>query len=1016
MSAFSAKGLAAPAMALVFIAAAPASAQGTAAAAIDVPAGAMDAALIQLGRQTGLQILFASGVVEGRRSVRLRGRFSGEDALRRILKGTGLSMRQTGPTSFLVLTDTAEPRGPTSVTRTSPKPRPPRSSERSVIVDSDPGAASRADIVVTGSNIRGESAGTSPVIAIDRAAIDRNGRGTIAGVLSTLPQNFGGTGNEETSLTGTDRTVDNTGLASSANLRGLGSDATLTLVNGRRTAGSGGKGDFSDLSTIPLAAVDRIEVLTDGASALYGSDAVAGVVNIILRKTYRGAETRLRAGTTTSGGMQEYQVGQVAGTVWQTGRVLGAYEYERRERLPSAARDYTRTTDLRALGGSDWRSYFARPGTILGYDPVSNSYVPTYAIPASTSGVGLTPSDFVPGHGNLQNQREGTDLLPDQKRHALYVTAEQQVGRGISLYAEGRGAYRRFSYRGAPDLGFLSIDARNPYFVSPDGSPSSLIAYSFGDELGATRADGTVKSYSLTGGATAEIGPDWHVDGYYSRAQERSVNKLSGLANQMHVAEALGGADDAGSGYDPKRDGYFNPYGVGVVNSPAVLAFIGGGYSNEAVRSRISTINLQGDGSLLSLPGGKLRLAVGAQRRREALLRDGTSLYASDAPRPLARVEGSRDINAIFGELAVPLIGDGNAMPGVSRLGLSLAVRHERYTDFGSSTNPKVGLRYEPASGIAVRASYGRSFRAPSLRETRDPVRISATQLPTANGSSTLVLFLSGGNPDLTPERATSKTLGFTVAPSRLGGVGIEANVFSTRFTQRISQPAYQNIAQGLIGASLAPFVRIVSPLSNAADRTLVEGLLADPNSLVPAGLPAEVFGAVVDGRYVNASSVSVRGFDVSAHGGFALGSGRAALATNASYLLGFDDKTTSEARAVQRAGTYGYPPRLRIRTTVGWDGKTWSTLLAANYVSRSRDRVSSPPQRIGSWTTLDLQVSRTFGPEAGALNGVSLGVTVTNLLATDPPFVNAANGIGYDATNASALGRQAALQLVKRW
>lgn len=1013
MNAFSTRGLAAPAIILI-CATAPAVAQNPT-VSVDVPAGPLDAALILLGRQTGLQILFASGVVEGRRSVRVRGKYSRSDALRRVLEGTGLSTRQTGTNSYLVVSGTPQPRVTTTVNRSRDEPAPRPRSRREDADDGLDGSA-KPEIVVTGSNIRGEGAGTSPVITIDRTDIDRSGRGTIAGVLSTLPQNFGGTGNEETSLTGTDRTVDNTGLASSANLRGLGSDATLTLVNGRRTAGSGGKGDFSDLSTIPLAAVDRIEVLTDGASALYGSDAVAGVVNIILRKTYRGAETRLRAGTTTSGGMQEYQVGQVAGTVWATGRVLGAYEYERRERLPSAARDYTRTTDLRALGGSDWRSYFSHPGTILGYDPASNSYVPTYAIPAVVPATGLTPADFVAGDGNLANQREGADLLPDQKRHALYLTAEQQLGNGISAYAEGRGAYRRFSFRGAPDLGFLSIDARNPFFVSPDGSSSSLIAYSFGDELGATRIDGKVKSYSLTGGITADVGPEWHLDAYYSRAQERSTNRMIGLANQLHVAEALGSASGSASGYDPVRDGYFNPYGGGVVNTPAVLSFIGGGFTDETVRSRISTINVQADGSLTSLPGGKLRLALGGQRRREGLLRAGESLYASDTPNPLARVSGSREIDALFAELAVPLIGDGNAMRGVSRLGLSLAVRHERYSDFGSSTNPKFGFRYEPADGMAIRASYGRSFRAPSLRETRDPVRISATQLPSASGSNTLVLFLSGGNPDLTPERATSKTVGFTIAPSRLGGVGIGANLFHTRFTQRISQPAYQNITQALVDTSLAPFVRIVSPLSSPADRALIENLLSDPNSLVPAGLPAEVFGAVVDGRYVNASSVSVRGFDLSANGGFALGTGRAALAANAAYLIGFDDKTTIDAPAVQRAGNYGYPPRLRVRTTAGWDGKTWSAQLAANYVSRSRDRVSSPPQRIGSWTTLDLQVSRTFGAEAGPMNGLSLGITITNLLATDPPFVNAANGVGYDATNASALGRQAALQLVKRW
>ncbi|MCR4532822.1 TonB-dependent receptor plug domain-containing protein, partial [Acinetobacter venetianus] len=148
------------------------------------------------------------------------------------------------------------------------------------------------EVVVTGTHIRGVAPGASPVVSVDRDAIDRRGFATVADTLAALPQNFAGLATPAATSTGVDTTSQNAGRATTINLRGLGPDATLVLVNGRRMAGAGGRGDLADVSSIPTAAVERIDVLLDGASALYGADAVAGVVNIILRNDFDGAETR----------------------------------------------------------------------------------------------------------------------------------------------------------------------------------------------------------------------------------------------------------------------------------------------------------------------------------------------------------------------------------------------------------------------------------------------------------------------------------------------------------------------------------------------------------------------------------------------------------------------------------------------------------------------------------------------------------------------------------------------------
>ena len=256
----------------------------------EIAAGPMDQALISFGRQSGMQLLYPGDVPLGMRSQALSGRFTPSAALSRLLEGSGLGFRYTRANVVTVfrISDQAD-----------------LDSEEAVV----------EEIVVTGSYLRGAQ-GASPVRTITSDEIDRRGHATVAEALAALPQNFGGTANEGTAATSADRSSSNSGFASGVNLRGLGADATLVLVNGRRMAGTGIAGDFSDVSTLPSSAVERVEVLLDGASALYGSDAVGGVVNVILRDRFDGAESRLRIGSNTDGASRSYQASHTAGRNW----------------------------------------------------------------------------------------------------------------------------------------------------------------------------------------------------------------------------------------------------------------------------------------------------------------------------------------------------------------------------------------------------------------------------------------------------------------------------------------------------------------------------------------------------------------------------------------------------------------------------------------------------------------------------------------------------------------------------
>lgn len=986
----------------------------------NVRGGPLGAALDSYARQTGRQLLYRSSLVAGREAPAVRGRFGADEALSRLLAGSDIRVRRAGRDVFVLMAvrraarTAPAPVAPVQRRRPqapAPAPLPARPAEPA----SPPIDDSGPEIVVTGSNIRGAGAGSSPVISIDRTAIEQSGFGTIAEVIASLPQNFGGTASEDTSLTGADRSIPNTGLGAGANLRGLGSDATLTLVNGRRLAGSGGKGDFADLSSIPTAAIERVEVLTDGASALYGSDAVGGVVNIILRDSIEGGETRVRSGTVTSGGARDHQFGQLLGTRWGGGRVIAGYEFQQRDALEARDRAYARSADLRPLGGSDRRLFFSNPGTVLAFDPAVGSFVPAFAVPEGQDGTGLEPADFRPG-SNLENQLAGTDLLPRQTRHSLYGNVEQQVAGGIRMFLEGRYSHRRFVFDSPASTAFVQVDAANPFFVSPDGAPFSLIAYSFGDELGPSRNKGRVEAWSGTAGASAELGGDWMIDAYASRAAEKNRNRTINVVQTDYLAEATGSLpDNPGTAFSTNASGFFNPYGDGRVNSDAILDFISQGFSRERIDSRLTTLSVKADGPLFELPGGTVRLAAGATWRRESFFRRGESFFFGETPRPLARTDRARIIEAGFAELLVPLFGAGNARPGLERLELSAAVRHERYGDFGSTTNPKLGLVWEPVSGIRLRGSYGTSFRAPALREVGDPLVIGPTQLPDEEGNNRPVLFLSGGNPDLEPERARSLTFGAGITTRALHGFTAELNFFRTSFSDRIGTPAFEDILNALKDPVFAPFVTRVDPVGSAADRQRVVDLINDPGSIVPDFLPPEIFTAIIDGRFVNTAKLVVRGMDLSASHSFPAAGADVSLGANASYLFDFKRQITPAAPLVERVDTVSNPVDLRVRATASVNWRNWGATASVNHVGSYDDDVSDPDREVDAWTTVDVQLR--YQPQLrGFARDLTLSLSVQNLFDADPPFVDQVGGYGYDPANADPLGRFVALQLIKRW
>jgi iron complex outermembrane recepter protein len=332
---------------LVFASIRPAEAQSLAQAQpkdFNVPAQSATTGIPEFARQAGIQILVSETLVHGKRTAAVTGSHSIEEALGVLLKGTGLIATSRDGVTYTVA---VQPAPILERERVSPGTSLQAVPEDSSSKDTETQGKNDIDeITVTGTHIRGTTNSPSPVLVFTRDDIDAAGANTIQQFLQSLPQNFGGASPNTIGQIAASSQTNNTVNGSAPNLRGLGASATLVLINGHRVAPGNSDGSFVDISMIPLTAVERIEIVTDGASAIYGSDAVGGVVNIVLRTKFDGAETRVQYGSDSDGSTHNVQVGQTVGTDWTGGSGVISYQYFDQTPLSAASRDYLHSVPL----------------------------------------------------------------------------------------------------------------------------------------------------------------------------------------------------------------------------------------------------------------------------------------------------------------------------------------------------------------------------------------------------------------------------------------------------------------------------------------------------------------------------------------------------------------------------------------------------------------------------------------------------------------------------------------------
>ena len=627
----------------------------------------------------------------------------------------------------------------------------------------DTEAPSLPRVEVVGSRLPRVDAETAlPVQIIRREEIERSGVTTVEELLGLVSANFGGT------LEATTTANSLISGRSSASLRGLGATRTLVLLNGRRIANYAFSGNFGggvDLHAIPLAAIERVEVLKDGASALYGSDAIGGVINFVTRRDFAGAEVFGSYTKTEAGGADSGRATLAAGTgrVESDGfNVFGVLDLRNAERLKGSERSFSSMRPYQPELGAVSNDPRTWPGNIRSPRPTGGFDIRSLNFPACTS-------DSSPVLGACRfNTSAASDLLPSSRQVGFFGMGTLRLSAQTDVYAEVLASTSRIRHEDPPTPVSTTESQRGTPFVLPASSPYY--------PTGVTLPSNWALAYRTVplGPSTTEVESnnvrvlvglrsrqwDWDLDGAIATNRTWSRERyVSGMVDAGRLSSAF-------------ATGLLNPFGPSGPEGDALLAASEvRGISREATGTTQSA-DLRAIRELTVLPGGPLGIALGLEARRESL-EDVKMPIAADVlyDFPASPKQGSRRVQAAYVEIVAPV---------VKGFEIQAAARVDHYSDFGTAFSPKLAMRFEATPGVLLRASAGRGFRAPSLPELytqqrhsffelailglTDPVRCPVTHL--ASDCQPGVDVVTGGNPALQPQRSTQSSLGIVVAPA----------------------------------------------------------------------------------------------------------------------------------------------------------------------------------------------------------------------------------------------------------
>lgn len=767
------------------------------------------------------------------------------------------------------------------------------------------------EIIVTGSRIARRNAFEgAPVVVYDRVDIEKSNATTLNEFLRDLTITPAGAIDDSF-------TQGFAPASAGINLRGLGVSRTLVLLDGRRMSifpfAQEGSESFVDINLIPLGAIERIEVLKDGGSALYGTDAVTGVVNIITRGYEDGVDLSARYGVTSEGDGQEALASLYWGNKGERGRVSAGLDIFDRSRVDAKDRSLTAS----ANGPIDDRSGAGNPGSFIrpvtAPFPVADSRCSAENDVSIGGPASLCVFDFAPY----------VTLIPEARRIGVKVGGEYDVSSSLTAFA--RVSYvNSVSERAlapAPISDLLLVDPANPNNIFP-GEPV-LVIYRF-LELGSRVDEFETDAVNAIAGLSGDIGSWQWESGLSASVIDTSVTGINGYATQAAMQAAV-------------DDGTLNPFGASPTFDPSSVSVI----TRRDGEARLYGIDLRANGDVRAVRHGMLRAAAGIEFRTEEFSDEFDPLTASGAVMGIGGTsgEGDRDVAASFGELLYPVAAD---------VELQLAARVDRYSDFGTTFNPKLGATWRPIERLLLRGSVGTGFKAPALHElySGDIVSFSSVLDP-VSGDVEEVLTTASGNPDLDAEETVNVSLGFVWDVTDALELGLD----------------YWRIDNDNAVTSNAQYY-------------------VDNEALFPDNVIRDGSGGIVEvlAPFRNVAEQKLAGVDLQSR--FSIDFDRLGdldLSGVASYLSEFKRRPAEGQPFEDVVGRDGFV-KWRGSATAEWSIKNFAIGITGHYID-GYDRPAAD-DTIGSWTRFDTRF--TWSPKA--LKGGVITAGIDNIFDREPP------------------------------
>ncbi len=852
-------------------------------------------------------------------------------------------------------------------------------------------------ITVLGGRAPVADADARPVAVLGRSALRASGQDDLGDALAFLPEIVGAEFNDDPG------TQNDTSGTTNVNLRGLGLGSTLILLNGQRQTEASVAADdgtrFVDLNAlVPDIAIERVSILKDGASPVYGSDALAGVIDVRTRNRFEGVE--VEAGWAAPDGFDgsgaAYDAALIAGRRFQADaaelHAVVAADWFDRDGLEGFETGFVPGTGLSSLGQPGAYTVTLPDGsrsTVLDRDCTAGGGDPLVLGPDNALGT--------PGFCQLDFGRFFS-VLPDEQRVRAFAafTAERGATTAALRASVADLDLTRGNSPSLPNLNFplLSADLPGNYF----GQDVVWFGRPLGVEAGAARRRFEHRTWRIAAELAHEaelLGRNWRfeLDAVHSR-NTLDATITDTLAPNFELAlQGLGGAECADGATPGDRSAgcfFFNPFGSGVLvedpadprfNDPAVIDFIIGEDLRES-RADLTVIEaVASTAALFEAPAGPVSAAFGVQTRRETLRVEHGEDFNADAFLFIIGgpdFSGARDARAAFADAVIPLTGT---------LDLQIAARHEDLDGF-SSTDPRIAAVWRPSQAATLRAGWSRSFRAPSLQQQ---VSATTTLESLAIGATSLFRPVrTVGNPDLDPEEAGTLTLGAV-----LRGFGLTARIDLWR--TQVENLIVEESAQAIIAADLA------------------DGAFDDPRIEVsPTGKVTLVRAA-----FVNAPDVSARGLDADVTSApFALARwGEIAFNGRLSYVDEYEITDPVLGATIDAAGNRNFTnfarslPRVRASASADWTLDGLSARLGVRHVG-GYDDDENAGARVESWTVADAQLRAALPETHGAQGEVTVGAL--NLFDASAPFVD--TPLGYDTKIADPRGRVAYVRLSLRY